>query len=185
VDALLKATAQVLGARGYDGASTNRIAARAGVNIASLYQYFPSKEALVAALIDRHLERLLSWLVPAFEAGKPLSLRAAVEAIVQRYLANFLPDVSLHRVLLSQVPRVERLNPVIELRRMVIERLEEELRGRRAVRDSDASIAAFAMVHLIDALAQAAVLERPELLTDPAYARLISDLAMHLIRRHK
>ncbi|HVN27197.1 MAG TPA: helix-turn-helix domain-containing protein, partial [Candidatus Binataceae bacterium] len=58
VDALLEATARVLIKEGYDRASTNRIAEVAGVSIGSLYQYFPSKEALVAAVIDRHTEEI-------------------------------------------------------------------------------------------------------------------------------
>ena len=51
VDAILVATARVLCETGYDRASTNRIALAAGVSVGSLYQYFPSKEALVAALV--------------------------------------------------------------------------------------------------------------------------------------
>src|SRR5258708_22186871 len=54
VDALLEATTRVLIKEGYDRASTNRIAEVAGVSIGSLYQYFPSKEALVAAVFDPH-----------------------------------------------------------------------------------------------------------------------------------
>ena len=54
VDALLEATTRILIKEGYDRASTNRIAEVAGVSIGSLYQYFPSKEALVAAVVDRH-----------------------------------------------------------------------------------------------------------------------------------
>ena len=54
VDALLEATTRVLVKEGYDKATTNRIAAVAGVSIGSLYQYFPGKEALVAAVIERH-----------------------------------------------------------------------------------------------------------------------------------
>jgi len=50
VDALVEATARILIKEGYDRASTNKIAAVAGVSIGSLYQYFPSKEALVAAV---------------------------------------------------------------------------------------------------------------------------------------
>ncbi len=58
VDALVEATARVLIKEGYDRASTNKIAAKAGVSIGSLYQYFPSKEALVAAVIERHTQAL-------------------------------------------------------------------------------------------------------------------------------
>src|SRR5213082_1988183 len=58
VDAILTATARILMADGYDRASTNRIALAAGVSVGSLYQYFPSKEALVAALVENHLGRM-------------------------------------------------------------------------------------------------------------------------------
>jgi AcrR family transcriptional regulator len=47
VNALLEATARVLIKEGFGNASTNRIAEVAGVSVGSLYQYFPSKEALV------------------------------------------------------------------------------------------------------------------------------------------
>jgi AcrR family transcriptional regulator len=54
VHALVDATARILVKEGFDKASTNRIAEVAGVSVGSLYQYYPGKEALVAAVIDRH-----------------------------------------------------------------------------------------------------------------------------------
>ena len=54
VNAILEATARILVKEGFDKASTNRVAEVAGVSVGSLYQYFPSKDALVAALIARH-----------------------------------------------------------------------------------------------------------------------------------
>src|SRR6266540_4026301 len=63
VDAILAATAQVLVRHGYEGANTNRIAEAAGVSVGSLYQYFPSKEALVTALIERHMESMWQIIV--------------------------------------------------------------------------------------------------------------------------
>lgn len=53
VERLLDATAATLVARGFDYTTTNHIAEQAGVSIGSLYQYFPDKEALIAALLDR------------------------------------------------------------------------------------------------------------------------------------
>src|SRR6201995_5409505 len=58
VDALVEATARILVREGFDKASTNRIAEVAGVSVGSLYQYFPGKEALVAALIGRHNQKV-------------------------------------------------------------------------------------------------------------------------------
>jgi len=54
---LLEATAQVLGEVGLQATSTNKIAARAGVAIGSIYQYFPNKQALIDALLDDRLHR--------------------------------------------------------------------------------------------------------------------------------
>ena len=62
VETLLDATARVLTRQGYDRASTNRIAATAGVSVGSLYQYFPNKEALVASLVARHNREMLQLL---------------------------------------------------------------------------------------------------------------------------
>src|ERR1041384_4380995 len=59
VDALVEATARILVREVFDKASTNRIAEAAGVSIGSLYQYYPSKEALVAAVIERHNRDLM------------------------------------------------------------------------------------------------------------------------------
>jgi AcrR family transcriptional regulator len=53
VDALVEATAKIIAEHGLAGATTNHIAARAGVSVGSLYQYFDSKDALVGALLDR------------------------------------------------------------------------------------------------------------------------------------
>ena len=50
-----KAAAQVFARRGYAGATTNHIAERAGVSIGSLYEYFPSKDALLVALMEAHI----------------------------------------------------------------------------------------------------------------------------------
>src|SRR5439155_25257373 len=59
VDALIEATARILVREGFDKASTNRIAEVAGVSVGSLYQYYPGKEALVAAVIDRHQQKIM------------------------------------------------------------------------------------------------------------------------------
>ncbi len=58
VDRILDAGQQMLIAHGYDGASTNRIAAAAGISPGSLYQYFPNKDAIAAAVIDRYSDDL-------------------------------------------------------------------------------------------------------------------------------
>lgn len=60
VTAVLEAAARILERDGLEGYTTNAVAERAGVSIGSLYQYFPNKDALTVALIERESAVLLS-----------------------------------------------------------------------------------------------------------------------------
>ncbi len=55
VDRLLEAAAEVIAQTSYESATTNAIAERAGVSIGSLYRYFPDKQAILRALVERRL----------------------------------------------------------------------------------------------------------------------------------
>lgn len=81
VDAVLEASARILETRGLDALSTNAAAAKAGVSIGSLYQYFPSKHALVAELARRQQAALLSGLERAL-VPRSRSLAEAVRRLV-------------------------------------------------------------------------------------------------------
>lgn len=59
VDAIVEAAARILERDGFDGYTTNAVAALAGVSIGSLYQYFPNRDALTAALVERESVHLL------------------------------------------------------------------------------------------------------------------------------
>jgi AcrR family transcriptional regulator len=56
-DRILTAAAHVFAEHGYAAGTTNRIAERARVSIGSLYQYFPNKDAILAELLVRHIDR--------------------------------------------------------------------------------------------------------------------------------
>lgn len=75
VAAILEAAAHVFERRGYGGFTTNHVASRAGVSIGSIYQYFPHKDALLAALVERDVQEaktaLLAALARAREAELP------------------------------------------------------------------------------------------------------------------
>jgi AcrR family transcriptional regulator len=68
VDAILNAAEQVLAEAGYDGASTNAIAARANTSIGSIYQFFPNKDAIMQAVGLRYLERCGGLFAPLLSA---------------------------------------------------------------------------------------------------------------------
>lgn len=59
VEAIFEAVARIVSAEGEAGLTTNRIAETAGVSVGSLYQYFPSKESILAAMLDQHCDRVM------------------------------------------------------------------------------------------------------------------------------
>lgn len=58
VATLLAAASDCFVAKGYDATTMTEIAAQAGASIGSLYQFFPTKEALAEALLLQHAEAL-------------------------------------------------------------------------------------------------------------------------------
>ncbi len=85
VDFVLQAAAQVFKREGF-AATTNRIAAAAGVSIGTLYEYFPHKQALLLALAERHVELAESGIAAACKKGGPL--RELLTALQQAILAS-------------------------------------------------------------------------------------------------
>ena len=58
VERIVTAGRAVLIERGFDGATTNRIAEAAGISPGSLYQYFPDKEAIISEVVDRYADQI-------------------------------------------------------------------------------------------------------------------------------
>ena len=58
-ETILDAAARVFVELGYARATTNKIAEAAGISVGSLYQYFPSKDAIAVELLSRYRMKLL------------------------------------------------------------------------------------------------------------------------------
>ena len=91
-DALVEATAQLLVAHGLARLTTNAVAERAGVSIGSLYQYFPNRDALMVALIERQQARQGAALADALAGLPGATLRATVEQLVRAAMAQHRDD---------------------------------------------------------------------------------------------
>jgi AcrR family transcriptional regulator len=83
VETILAAATRVLERESLAGFNTNRVAAMAGVSVGSLYQYFPNKSSLIAALIDRQQTALAEAIEACVSAHEGRSLREALSALAE------------------------------------------------------------------------------------------------------
>jgi AcrR family transcriptional regulator len=83
VQAIVDAAARVLARHSLQGFNTNQVAEVAGVSVGSLYQYFPNKAALIAALIARAQTELADAVERTVVACEGMPLEAAMAALVR------------------------------------------------------------------------------------------------------
>lgn len=149
VASIIEAAAQILEADGFDGFNTNAVAARAGVSIGSLYQYFPGKDALTVALIRRETTRFHEDIAVALtkrsgKAGLEHLIGAAVRQQLQRPRLARLLDIAEGRPALRD-----------ELAKPELEQMATEVIKRAIPRHAHPEVAAgdlFAIVRgIVDA----------------------------------
>jgi AcrR family transcriptional regulator len=91
IDTLFEATARILANEGEAGFTTNRVAQRAGFSIGTLYQYFPSKEAIIVAMVRRERERVMRELDALLdraargECGPAQALRVYIRRLIDAF----------------------------------------------------------------------------------------------------
>jgi AcrR family transcriptional regulator len=115
VAVLIEATERVLTKEGYAAATTNRIAEVAGVSIGTLYHYFPTKEALIEALVHQMWAAELALV----EERTALVLEAPVAVAVRELVRAFVEMVqrkeSLVRRWYAEVPHLGQLELGLDL----------------------------------------------------------------------
>ncbi len=153
VSAVLEAAARILERYGFEGYTTNAIAERAGVSIGSFYQYFPNKDAVTVALLERESAVLLSDIaeVPyteGYEAGLLHIIRSAV--------ANQLRRPKLARLLdfeESRLPIRSRTGRVDDVFHAALVRVLSQPDARA---NGDVQIAAFDVLAILKGMVDAA-----------------------------
>jgi len=180
VEAIVKATSRVLVDEGYDRASTNRIALAAGVSIGSLYQYFPSKEALVAALVEHHLERMRDALSQSLADQAPAGLPERARLLVRGMIAAYRVEPQLHHVLCQEVPKIGELQKVYGFEQHLAEICRRHLFGvESSVPATEVDRSIFLLVHAVPSVVRAAIQADPRAEGD---ARLTDDLSEMIVR---
>lgn len=164
VDAILSATKALVRRHGVERLTTNGVARLAGVSIGSLYQYFPSKRALVDELRKQHQQEGWGLLLRGVAHVMTQPLEVSVRYFVEQMIAVHRVDPELHRALESNRDSTHATD--VELRALALVRADLE-RRKHEVTVENLDQAAFVLGVTVEALTHRAAAERPELLEDP------------------
>ncbi len=160
VETILEAAARVFVEEGYARATTNRIATAANVSVGSLYQYFPSKDAIAVELLRRYRDGLVEVVTKRL-AG---ATAETFEGLVRELLADLVKakgiDPALHRVLIEQVLRTSARSEILGFEERLEAAVASALRSADA-RVADHELAAFILVRVVLAVVQGVVVDRP------------------------
>jgi AcrR family transcriptional regulator len=162
-DALVEACTWLLPRRGYAGTTTNRVAERAGVNIASLYEYFPGKDAIVAQVAERLVQRVLARLAAGAERVLAAGEKDAVRLWIEWIHETIAREKALVSVFLYQVPYTNQLEPVKDIGARLLE-LSQQVRGRAGgfVRADFSDASLHLLINLVTSTIMQSVLDPPE-----------------------
>jgi AcrR family transcriptional regulator len=187
VEAILEATTHILTEEGYDKANTNRIAERAGISIGSLYQYFPNKESLMAALMEQHsneiAELVESKLTNLFDAPLEIAIPELVKAVIAAHAIN----PRLHQVLNEEIPRSERLQQMQKAEKRITEMLRVYLmrwsnssyeRLCQRIHPQNIEMTIFILSRTVESLCHSAVIEHPDFVNNPQFEQEVAKLLL-------
>jgi AcrR family transcriptional regulator len=184
VEAILEATTHILTAEGYEKANTNRIAKRAGISIGSLYQYFPNKESLMAALIEQHSNEMAELVETKLNNLFDSPLEIVVPELIRAVIAAHAINPRLHQVLSEEIPRLGKLIQMEQAQARIAQILRSYLnRWSDSIEPQNLEMTVFILCRTVDALSHAAVIEYPDFVKDDRFEREVSNLLLSYLNK--
>jgi AcrR family transcriptional regulator len=183
VEAILQATTHILTEKGYDQTNTNLIAELAGVSIGSLYQYFPNKESLMVAIMEKHSQEIAelveSKLNHLFDDPPEIAIPELVKAVIAVHGIN----PRLHQVLSEEIPRSERLK-MHQTDDRIAKLLQEYLkRWRDRLKPQNIEMTVFILSRTVESLCHSAVIEHPQFMRDGKFEQEVSNLMLSYLSK--
>ena len=103
--AILSASTQVFAEIGFDRASMVQVANKWGSSKAALYHYFPSKNAILFAILDRHLSELTSHVLNLKRGDR--SPEDFLSCMVEEILLQYRGNDSVHELQIHALGQLE------------------------------------------------------------------------------
>jgi AcrR family transcriptional regulator len=179
VAAIYQAAAQVFSRNGYADTTTDQIAERAGVSIGTLYQYFPSKEAISLGLWEKHLKEIKDAAQKIFlDIRKRGSIdRSIAPSVIRVILEHNLYDQAQHKLFIGNINWPEAIiQKRMELRLTIKKDIEGILSSSANIRIKNYKIAAHIIWETIGDLIHNYILYQDDQMKQEEFINELADM---------
>ncbi len=176
VDCILRAAESIIMKSGYDAANTNHIAEVAGVSIGSLYQYFSSKEAIAAALVENAVINATEVLRDCLIENMAKPLAESSQAIIRTILETRKQYSFIFLRLPREVPKLGRLSRTVTTEKFLYHTIHSYYQQHRSeINVDDLEVAMFVSEHIIVGSIDAYLENNSPAITDEQLIQQLSD----------
>ncbi len=160
VERIIAATGELILSQGMEALTTNRVAEQANVNIATLYQYFPHKQALLSALVQTHMHDLTRTLNTMLEGLGDVSVAESTRLWATLGIQYFRQNDNLLSMLIQSQHALTALPEGKEFERRLLEAMHRFLaRQRDRLRVENLDRAIYVALHACTAILSRHLLE--------------------------
>ncbi|MBD5802665.1 Tetracycline repressor protein class A from transposon [Azoarcus sp. Aa7] len=184
VETILEAASEILRVQGVDAVTTRKIAARAGVSVGAVYQYFPNKEAILIEISKRVMDEESEAASPELFRLHRKSLDEMLQALFRNTVRTETRLYSLGRDFYQryarhmQFGRAQGLGRGSRTSEQLVASAEMLLKQHAdVVGEADTQLASFMLVRGMRSILATLVEERPELLQSPSLVPMLVRIA--------
>ena len=149
IEAIHTATIQVLLSDGVGRLTTTRVAERAGVSVGTMYQYYPHKQALLFAIVERQLDLIVAAMLAAVERLKGRDLQGVAEGLAAAWLDAKMADVVSSRAIYGIAAEFDLADVMNRAKVILVEAISSLLEAIPDARFADPDSAAFMLTALL------------------------------------
>ncbi|WP_198510261.1 TetR/AcrR family transcriptional regulator [Bacillus solitudinis] len=123
---ILQAALQTFVEEGYERATIQKIAQRAGVGKGTTYEYFPSKETLFSEVVYSGIETVIDELVA--ELKKPGTVSDRIQRLYEKNVIMFQSKTELKDIMLNEMGKIPKeVHDKLMLKQLEIVQLTEQI----------------------------------------------------------
>lgn len=184
VESILQAAESIIFNEGYEVATTNHIAEVAGVSIGSLYQYFPSKEAIVAGLVEGAVVSAADRLREGLLSCMGLPLADSIPELVRLILETRKKNAFIFLRLPREVPKLGKISRQLTTEKFLYTTIHAYYQQHRAeIKVENLETAMFVTEHLVVGSINAYIEDNAPKLTDEELVQHLSDAVIKYLTK--